>query len=143
MPTGARVDPYPAYTFTVEIAGVTRAAFQECAGLDSSVELTEYNEGGRSTPMKLAGLAKFANISLKWGLTDDPELYAWHRAAVDGRVDRRNGSIVVRDRAGEERVRWNFFAAWPTRWKGPDFNAETSAIAIETLELAHEGVVRA
>jgi phage tail-like protein len=142
MPTGARVDPYTAYTFLVEIDGIQRAAFQECAGLDSSVELTEYNEGGRPTPMKLGGLARYANISLKYGLTDDPELYEWHRDAAEGRIERRNGSIVVRDRGGTERVRWNFFAAWPSRWKGPDFNAETSAVAIETLELAHEGVVR-
>jgi phage tail-like protein len=143
MPTGARVDPYPSYNFTVEIGGVTRAAFQECSGLDSTVEITEYNEGGRNTPMKLAGLAKFANITLKWGLTDDPELYAWHRAAVDGNLERKDGSIVVRDRDGTEKVRWNFFNAWPTKWTAPAFNAETSAVAIETLELAHEGVVRA
>jgi phage tail-like protein len=142
MPTGARVDPYPSYNFTVEIEGITRAAFQECSGLDSTVEITEYNEGGRNTPMKLAGMAKFANITLKRGLTDDPELYEWHRAAVDGRLDRRNGSIVVRDRDGTEKVRWNFFSAWPTKWTAPAFNAETSAIAIETLELAHEGVVK-
>ena len=142
MPTGARVDPYPSYNFTVEIEGITRAAFQECSGLDSSVEITEYNEGGRNTPMKLAGMAKFANITLKWGLTDDAELYEWHRAAVDGKLDRRNGSIVVRDRDGTEQVRWNFFSAWPTKWTAPAFNAETSAIAIETLELAHEGVVK-
>jgi len=142
MPTGARVDPYPSYNFTVEIEGITRAAFQECSGLDSSVEITEYNEGGRNTPMKLAGMAKFANITLKWGLTDDAELYEWHRAAVDGKLDRRNGSIVVRDRDGTEKVRWNFFSAWPTKWTAPAFNAETSAIAIETLELAHEGVVK-
>ena len=56
MATGTRVDPYSGYTFTVEIDGITRAAFQECTGLDSSVEIKEYNEGGRNTPMKLAGL---------------------------------------------------------------------------------------
>lgn len=143
MPTGTRVDPYPSYSFTVEVDGITRAAFQECTGLDSTVEITEYNEGGRNTPMKLAGLAKFGNISLKWGLTDDPELYRWHRTAVDGKLERKNGSIVARDRDGAEKVRWNFFAGWPTKWKGPDFNAETSHVAIESLEIAHEGLVRA
>ena len=53
---------------------------------------------------------------------------------------RRNGSIVLLDREGNEKARWNFFNAWPTKYDGPDFNAEGNDVAIETLELAHEGV---
>jgi phage tail-like protein len=142
--TGQRVDPYLNYNFLVEIDGITRAAFQEVTGFDATVDVVEYREGGSSaTPRKLPGQTKYSNIVLKWGLTDDVELYQWHRDVVNGNVQRKNGSIVLLDRAGNERVRWNFFSAWPTKWDGADLNAEGSDVAIESLELAHEGIERA
>jgi phage tail-like protein len=138
------VDPYGNFNFLVEIEGITRAAFQECSGFDSTIDVVEHREGGENTTLrKLPGLTKYSNIVLKWGLTDDRDLYDWHRQAVLGKLERRNGSIIVLDRQGEEKLRWNFFNAWPTKWDGPDFNAEGNDVAIETLELAHEGVERA
>ena len=142
--TGQRVDPYGNFNFLVEIDGITRAAFHEVSGFDSTVDVVEHREGGENTtPRKLPGMTKHSNIVLKWGLTDDAELYNWHREAVNGRVQRRNGSIVLLDRQGQEKMRWNFVNGWPSKWDGPDFNAEGNDIAIETLELAHEGVSRA
>jgi phage tail-like protein len=88
-------------------------------------------------------MTKHSNIVLKWGLADDTQLYQWHRDAVNGNVQRRNGSIVLLDRRGQEVARWNFVRAWPTKWDGPDLTAEGNDVAIETLELAHEGVERA
>jgi phage tail-like protein len=144
MATGQRVDPYGNFNFRVELDGITRAAFSEVSGLDSTIDVTEYREGGENTtPRKLPGMTKHSNIVLKWGLVDDPELYDWHRAAVTGDVQRRNGSIIVLDRAGQERIRWNFVNAWPVKWDPPDLNATANEVAIETLELAHEGVERA
>jgi phage tail-like protein len=142
--TALRVDPFASFNFLVEIDGITRAAFQEASGFDSTIDIIEHREGGENTTVrKLPGLTKYSNIVLKWGLTDDRELYDWHREAIQGNVQRRNGSIVLLDRRGEERTRWNFFNAWPSKWDGPDFNAEGTDAAIETLELAHEGIERA
>ena len=142
--TGQRGDPYGNFNFLVEIDGITRAAFHEVSGFDSTVDVIEHREGGENTtPRKLPGMTKHSNIVLKWGLTDDADLYNWHRDVVNGRVQRRNGSIVLLDRQGQERMRWNFVNAWPSKWDGPDFNAEGNDVAIETLELAHEGVTRA
>jgi phage tail-like protein len=142
--TGQRIDPYANFNFLVEIDGITRAAFHEVSGFDSTVEVIEHREGGENTTTrKLPGMTKHSNIVLKWGLADDTDLYNWHRDVVNGKVQRRNGSIVLLDRAGQERRRWNFVNAWPTKWDGPDFNAEGNDIAIETLELAHEGVALA
>jgi phage tail-like protein len=142
MATGQRVDPYGSFNFHVEIDGISRAAFQECSGLGSTIDVKEYNEGGRSTPMKLPGLTKYSNIVLKRGITDDQQLWQWHQQAVDGNVERKNGSVVLLDRGGQEKARWNFFNAWVTKWTGPDFKAESGDVAIETLELAHERVAR-
>jgi phage tail-like protein len=142
--TGQRVDPYGNYNFLVEIDGITRAAFHEVSGFDSTIDVIEHREGGDNlTPRKLPGMAKHSNIVLKWGLSDDIDLYKWHLDAARGNVKRKNGSIVLLDRQGQEKMRWNFVNAWPSKWDGPDFNAEGNDVSIETLELAHEGVERA
>jgi len=143
MATGDIVDPYGNYNFLVELDGITRAAFQECSGFDSTIDVIEHREGGENTTLrKLPGMTKYSNITLKWGITDDKELYTWHREAVAGNLQRKNGSIVLLDRSGEEVVRWDFIRAWPTKYDGPDLNAEGNDVAIEMLELAHEGVER-
>lgn len=141
MATGDIPDPYGNYNFLVEMDGIARAAFQECSGFDSTIDVVEHREGGENTTLrKLPGLTKYSNIVLKWGMTDDTDLYDWHRQVIRGEIERKNGSIVVLDRKGEEVARWNFYRAWPTKWDGPDLNAEGNDVAIETLELAHEGV---
>jgi phage tail-like protein len=141
---GQRVDPYAGFNFLVEVDGVAQAAFSEVSGLESTIDVIEHREGGdNTTPRKLPGLTKYANIVLRWGVTDSEELYRWHRDAVRGTIERKSGSIVLIDRLGQERVRWNFVQAWPAKWTGPTFNAEGADVAIEALELAHEGVERA
>jgi len=142
--TGARKDPYRSYNFLIEIDGITRAGFRECSGLDSAQDPIEYREGTDSLTMKkLPGLAKFSNIVLKWGISDDSDLWQWCQKAVKGTVERKNGSVVLLDDTGAEKVRWNFREAWPAKWTGPSFNATGHEVAIETLEIAHEGVTRA
>jgi phage tail-like protein len=140
-PTGEIPDPYGNYNFLVELDGITRAAFQECSGFDSTVDVIEHREGGENTTLrKLPGMTKYSNIVLKWGITDDSDLYNWHRRIVDGDIERKTGAIVLLDRKGDEVKRWEFVRAWPTKWDGPDLNAEGTDVAIEMLELAHEGV---
>ena len=144
MATGVITDPFVTYNFLVEIDGITRAAFQEASGFDSTIDIIEHREGGENTTVrKLPGLTKYSNITLKWGITDDRELYDWHRQIVQGDMLRKNGSIVLLDRRGDEVARWNFVRAWPSKWDGPDLNAEGTDVAIEMLELAHEGIERA
>jgi phage tail-like protein len=147
MANGAIRDPYGNYNFRVEIDGIERAAFQQVSGFDSTIDVIEHREGGDATMRKLPGMTKYSNITLKWGITDDRELYDWHRRTVNGaarrEVERKNGSIVLFDRGGAEVARWNFLRAWPAKWDGPDFDAEKSDVAIESLELAHEGIERA
>jgi phage tail-like protein len=143
--TGSRVDPYGNYNFLVEIDSITRAAFMEAGGMDTTIDVIEHSEGGNITPMKYPGKVRYSNITLKWGVTDDIELYEWHLQWVKGdpKANRRNGSIVLLDRQGKEKVRWNFYNAWPAKWTGPSLNSDGKEIAIETLELAHEGLERA
>ena len=139
-----RTDPYRVYKYKVEIDGITRGGFREASGLDSSQDPIEYREGTDELhAKKLPGLNKSSNISLKWGITDDTQLWEWRKKSIDGKVERKNGSIVLYNDAGEEKIRWNFVEAWPTKWTGPSFNATGNEVAIETLEIAHEGLTKA
>src|SRR6266545_1147757 len=144
MAAGERRDPYRSYNFLVEIDGITRAGFRECSGLDSTQTPIEYREGDEKqiTVRKLPGMVTYSNITLGRGVTDDDELWRWRQTAMTGQVDRKNGSIVLLDDTGAEKMRWNFREGWQTRWSGPSFNATGSEIAIEQLEIAHEGLTR-
>ena len=77
-------------------------------------------------------------------MSDDRDLYDWHRQWANGdpAATRRSGAVVMLDRQGQEKARWNFVRAWPSKWTGPTLSAEQSDIAIETLEIAHEGLAR-
>lgn len=144
MPTGTRIDPYRGYNFLVEIDGITQAGFQEVSGLDASTDAIEYREGNDPNhARKLPGLNKYSAISLKRGISDSDELWKWYRTVVDGKPERKNGSIILMDDTGQEKIRWNFVGAWPTKWTGPSFNSTSNAVAVETLEIAHEEVKKA
>jgi phage tail-like protein len=142
MATGSRVDPYASFAFRVEIDGMFRGAFTDVGGMDTTVEVTEYAEGGDRHSRKLPGKVKYSNLTLKYGLTDDRFLYDWLLEAAKGNVQRRSGSIVILDLQGNEKVRWNFREAWPTSWKGAALAAKGNEYAIEEIDLAHEGIER-
>jgi phage tail-like protein len=142
MATGQRVDPYAGFAFRVEVDGMFRGAFTDVGGIDTTIEVTEYTEGGDRHSRKLPGKVKYSNITLKYGLTDDRFLYDWMLEAARGNVVRKSGSIVILDLQGNERVRWNFKEAWPTTWKGPTLAAKSNEYAIEEINLAHEGIER-
>lgn len=139
-----RHDPYLNFNFVLEIGGINQAGFADCSGFGAATDPLEWNEGGLNiASRKLPGRTKQNNLTLKWGLTDSQDLYNWYRDVVNGRIRRLNGSIVLHDFEGQEKARWNFFNAWPAKWDGPDFSAKGNEVAIETLEIAHEGLERA
>jgi phage tail-like protein len=144
MATGSRVDPYRGFNFLVEIDGIAQAGFQEVSGLDSSTPAVDYREG-TDPPFqrKLPGMTAVTPITLKSGITDSRELWEWRRTVIDGKTQRKNGSIVLRDETGAEKIRWNFTEAWPSKWTGPSLSAGTAAVAVETLEITHEELTRA
>jgi phage tail-like protein len=138
-----RTDPYKAFTFLVEIDGMTSAGFMECSGLDTSQDVISYREGSEAlTARKLAGLNQYTAITLKRGITDNSELWDWRQKAMDGAVERKSGSIVQLDEAGAEKLRWNFREGWPSKWTGATYNATGQDVAVETLEITHEGITR-
>jgi phage tail-like protein len=136
-----RVDPYKGFRFRVEIDGIQQAGFTECSAVGSHVEVIEYREGGETaTVRKLPGKVSYPDITLKWGTTDSQELYQWHIAAVQGEVTRKTGSVVQLDDTGQEKMRWHFYQAWPSKWDGPTFSAKGNDVSIQTLTLTCERI---
>jgi phage tail-like protein len=145
MATGNRRDPYKSYRFLVEIDGITHAGFREARIPNTTQEVIEYREGNEpTTPRKLPGLTHYENVTLQWGVTDSMELYSWRKAVEDGGIAdaRRNMAIVVLDDQGNPAVRWEFSQAWPKRYDAPELSAGGEDVAIETLEIVHEGMER-
>jgi phage tail-like protein len=142
-----RNDPYSAFNFQVVINGVSddgqavRGSFMEVSGLEVEIAPIEYRNGSEDiTVRKIPGLKKFTNITLKRGVVGDLALWNWIKSVLEGRVQRADGSIMLLDENGQEVMRWNFRRAWPCKWSGPSLNAKTNEIAIETLEICHEGL---
>ena len=145
MPPPQRDDPFKAFNFLVEVDGIGQAGFSEVGGLESETAVIEYRVGGEkvNTVRKLPGLTRFGNIVLRRGVTQDADLWNWRKSIVDGEIDRRNGSIVLLDDKRTEVVRWQFRNGWICKWEGPRLNAKAIEVAIETIEIAHEGLERA
>jgi phage tail-like protein len=140
-----RNDPYRNFRYRVEIDGITQAGFSEATVPDTTVEPIDYREGNEPNPAsvrKLTGLTKYGNVTLKWGITDSMDLYNWHKNVTLGKVERKNISVIVIDEEGNDKSRWNFVEAWPTKYDAPDLNAKGTDVSIETLEIVHEGVER-
>jgi len=141
MAAGKRNDPYGQFNFIVEIDGVVQGGFSEASGLTTDTNMIEYREGNEiTTTRKLPGLMKYNNIVLKRGWTNDRSLWEWRKKVIDGKTQRVSGAIVLKDEARNDALRWKFREGWPSKWEGPALNAKTSEVAIETLEIAHEGL---
>ena len=141
--TAARVDPALGFRFRVTLDDMAPAGFSDCGGLQVETEVHEYAEGGRNTNMlRFPTRTKHASLTLKRGIVD-PALWAWHDDVVQGRIRRRNGTVAVHDPSGDRVVaEWQFRDAFPCKWVGPELAAGQSAVAVETLELCHQGLVR-
>jgi phage tail-like protein len=142
-----REDPYAGHQFEVIVNGISddgtavKGSFAECAGLDVSLDPIEYRNGSEeNTVRKIPGLKKYPNITLKRGIVGDLTFWNWILQGMNGTVLRAEGSIVLLDEAKNEVMRWHFKRGWPAKFTGPSLNAKNNEIAMEALEIAHEGL---
>jgi phage tail-like protein len=143
----AEQDPLISAWFGVEFQGSVSGAFRECSGLGSENEVVEYKASGAKGEFvikKVPGRLKWNNVTLKRGITDSMDLWKWRKLVEQGNVTeaRKNGSITMYDTKGTEIARWNFTNAWPSKLTGPSTNAGSNEVAIEELEITHEGYER-
>jgi phage tail-like protein len=143
----ARQDPLRKFRFRLEIDGLDQAAFSEVTIGDLASDPIEYREGDEiPTVRKLSGLTKYANVTLKWGITDSVELAEWHQLIVGGAtlLDEIRKTVVIRvqDEAGNDKAAFEVTRAWPCKYDPTDLNGTGNEVAIDTLELCNEGIKR-
>ena len=129
-----RNDPYLNFRFLVEIDGIVQAGFYEVIVPDSTLEIVSLQEPEVHVTN--------GNLILKWGITNSMELYEWFEAAAEGKVQIKNLSVVLLGEEGNDVARWGFWQAYPVRYDGPELHALGNDVAIETLEIAFEKMVR-
>ena len=142
MAPPARHDPAPAFNFVVEIDGIAAAGFAECSGLSSETDVIEYREGNERTlgVRKLPGLTHYGPVFLRRGITTNRDLWDWRQSVIDGQLSRRGVAITLLSESGEPVLRWMLRDAWIAKWEGPHLRARSSEVAIESIELVHEGI---
>ena len=141
MSTGQRNVIFAGFKFLVGIDGIFSGAFSECTGLSTDTDPIDYYEDNiNKAVQKLPGLRKVSNVTLKRGVIKDFELSKWQKAVIDGETAKKSVSIVLIDEAQNHVLRWNFKKAWFSKLEGPQQNATDNEVAIETLEIAYEGL---
>lgn len=142
-----RDDPYPAYNFELVVTGISddgravKGSFAEVSGLEVDLPPIEYRNGSEDiTVRKQPGLKKFNNIVMKRGVIGDLAMWNWVLQGLSGKVKRTEAAIILFDESRKEVMRWNLRRVWPSKWTGPGLNAKNNEIAMETLELTHEGL---
>lgn len=148
-----RIDPLPAFHFLIAlldtsstfsaiksgVMGLALGGFSECSGLESTLETTEYLEGGVNDRVhRFPTRFNYTNIVLKRGVGFGEDLWLWHQEFVEGKGKRRDGLIILQNELRVPIKIWTFSRGLPVKWTGPTFNATASEISIETLEIAHE-----
>ena len=128
------------YFFAVELDGIESAHFRKCCGLEAETEVIEIEEGGGGVH-RFKGRTRFPNLVLEQGICDNDELLKWFRNWLEGKTERKSGSVVLYDLEYNEIQRWNFFRAFPCRWVGPKLDCKMrDTLAVERIEIAHEGL---
>lgn len=142
MATDQRNDPYRVYNFVLEVDNLPKGAFTEVSGLTAEGDAVDYREGSdvQQNVRKLVGLRKYANLTLKRGYTQDKSLWQWYTNIMNGIADRRNVTIVLMNEAREPVMRWHAENAWINKIEGPAFKASGNEVAMESMELVHEGL---
>lgn len=135
--------PIPKFHFQVQWGG-TRIGFTEVTGLTIENEVIEYREG--SSPeynkIKMPGLHKYGNITLKRGIfASDNEYYDWLNTVKLNTIERRDLIISLLNENHEPVVSYKVKQAWPVKIQVPDLKSDANEVAIESIELAHEGLM--
>jgi phage tail-like protein len=145
--TATRKDPLPAFAFFVQIATLTKdndhMFFKSVSGLRYETEIIPVRAGGvNDTTFNLVGGTKWSPLVLKQGFTKGSALLTWRQGWIDGSaMTRLDGTIIQLDTAMNPMAQWEFKNGWPSKWELSEFDANKNELAIESLEIAHDGLI--
>jgi phage tail-like protein len=142
MATDKRNDPFRTYNFTVEIDGENIGGFSEVSGLNAEGNPVDYREGSdlQQNVRRLPGFQKFDTVVLRRGKTLNPGLWEWYQALRKGKPDRREVTITLLNEERLPMLRWSIENAWISKIEGPTFKAASNEVAMESVNIVHEGL---
>lgn len=136
-------DPYMAYNFAVEVGGVVIGGFSEVSGLSSEINLESYQEGGvNGFVHQFPKNTTYPNLVFTRGLVNIDLFFTWYKATSEGIIEQKNGTILLLNSQQIPVLWWTFKKAYPVKWEGPTLNANSDEIAIERIELVHQGITK-
>lgn len=142
MPDDGSTVSTPKFRFEVKW-DTTVLLFQEVSGLDAETQPIEYRSGDNPifTSIKMPGIQKYGNVTLKKGIMpNNSQFWEWLNQVRMNTVKRTTMTITLQDESGESTMTWTLSNAWPTKVTGNDLKSEGNELAIETIEIAHEGL---
>ena len=136
--------PLPKFYFKVSLGSQdSTVAFQEVSGLDTETQPIEYrhSDSKKFSTIKMPGISKSGNVTLKKGIfVNDNNFWKWYEAIKMNTIKRETVVIQLLDEGGNPTMTWTIANAWPTKITGTDMKSDANEVAVETLELAHEGL---
>ena len=142
--TQDNVWPLPKFYFKVSLGSQDNTvSFQEVSGLETETQIIEYRHGDSKqfSTIKMPGIAKTGNVTLKKGIfVKDNNFFKWYSAIKMNTIKRETVTIQLLDQTGSPTMTWTLSNAWPTKITGTDLKSDANEVAVETLELAHEGL---
>ncbi|MCD8167311.1 MAG: phage tail protein [Bacteroides sp.] len=135
--------PLPKFYFKVTFSDLGEIACQEVSGLDVEAQVIEYRHGNSKefSTIKMPGIKKYSNITLKKGVfKDDKKFWQWFNKIQMNTFERETVTISLLDESNTPAMSWSIKNAWPTKVTGTDFKSDGNEVAVETLEIAHEGI---
>jgi len=134
-------DPYMGYNFAVEIGGIISGGFTEVSGLSSEIQLESYEEGGLNSFIhQFPKKTTYPNLVLTRGLVDFDLFFRWYKVGSEGSITPLNGIIQLLNNEQNPVLVWAFKKAYPVKWEGPSFKADSDEILVERIELVHQGI---
>lgn len=135
--------PLPAFSFQVTWGSQAKIPFQEVSGLDTETQILEYrhsNSPAYST-IKMPGIKKFGNVTMKKGIfVKDNSFWAWYSQITMNTIARVSVVVQLLDEKGNATMTWTLANAWPTKISAPTLKSDGNEVAIQTIEIAHEGL---
>lgn len=135
--------PLPKFYFNVDLGSITDVPFQEVSGLEEDSETIEYRHGNSPvfSTNNAPGLVKYGNVTMKKGVfVKDNKFFDWYNKIKMNTVERQNVVIKLCDEGGNPIMTWTLYNAWPTKITSTDMGSDGNEIAVETIEISHEGL---
>jgi phage tail-like protein len=141
-----KTDPLVGFQFELDTGNAVTGYFAEVGGIGSESDVVDQKVTAKGKPyiQKMPGRLKWTDVTLKRGITDNMEIWAWRKMVEDGDLKsaRKNCTVTMYDAAGGAAAQWTFDNAWPSKVTGPSIKADSNEFGVEEVVIVHEGMRR-